>query len=187
MLNVTVMRTVCKMLSRRGYDVPDDLPPLEDFRVTSTNPSRCCLVFFPGESKVGVGEIRVIAKKMEDCGACESVLICEGLTPSAVTSLQSLIPTQFICNMTPQSLMFDIYEHESVPRHRIMTPDEVQDLCQKYGPVTNLPVIRLDDPMSKYMGARPGDIFHITRNRPNVGEHPYYRRVMQLSDVKKPK
>jgi DNA-directed RNA polymerase subunit H len=182
-----VMETICKMLSRRGYDVPEGLPPLEDFRVTSSAPPRCCLVFFPWDAKVGVGEIRIIAKKMEDCGASESVLICEGLTPTAVTSLQSLIPTQFICNMTPQSLMFDIYEHESVPRHRIMSAQEVGALCDKYGPVTNLPVIRLEDPMCKYMGARPGDIFEITRNRPNVGHHPYYRRVVHLHDVMKNK
>jgi DNA-directed RNA polymerase subunit H (RpoH/RPB5) len=178
-----VMSTVCKMLGRRGYEVPSGLPVFEDFSVTSASPPRCCLVFFAEDSKAGVGEIRMIAKKMEELGASESVLICDSLTPAALTSLHSLISTQFICNMTPQSLMFDIYEHDSVPLHRIMKPDEIRSLCDKYGPVTNLPVIRLDDPMSKYTGARPGDVIEITRNRPNVGHHPYYRQVLQMNDM----
>lgn len=179
-----VMSTVCKMLRRRGYDVPVDLPVFEDFRVSSESLSRCCLVFFSEDAKVGVAGIRVIAKKMEELGGdSEAVLVCETLTPSALTSLNSLISTKFICNMTPQSLMFDIYEHDSVPMHRIMKQDEIRTLCAKYGPVSNLPVIRLDDPMSKYIGARPGDVLEITRNRPNVGYHPYYRQVLQVNDM----
>jgi DNA-directed RNA polymerase subunit H (RpoH/RPB5) len=115
---------------------------------------------------------------MMESGANDAILVSEGLTPSASVEVRKLMNDgKFIVNMTPESLKFDIANHASVPPHRIISKSEKDHLIKTFGPEETLPVICMEDPVSRYYGAHPGDIFEITRNRPNVGKHPYYRIV----------
>jgi DNA-directed RNA polymerase subunit H (RpoH/RPB5) len=84
---------------------------------------------------------------------------------------------RFVVNMTPESLKFDICDHASVPPHRLVSEAEKAGLVKQFGPTDTFPVISMHDPVSKYYGAHPGDMFEIIRTRPNVGKHPYYRIV----------
>jgi len=75
-------------------------------------------------------------------------------------------------------LQFDITTHRNVPAHRILEPDEVQKLEKKMN-ISNLkkqlPWIDSQDPMAKWIGARPGNIVGITRFSESAGPTMYYR------------
>ena len=73
-----------------------------------------------------------------------------------------------------------ILEHEWVPKHRIMKPEEVEELLKKFGiKKWQLPKMLDDDPVAMLLGARPGDVIEITRKSPTAGETKYYRVVIK--------
>ena len=73
---------------------------------------------------------------------------------------------------------FDIQKHMLVPKHEIMTEEEISnefsdaDYDFKY-----LPNIKVNDPVAKSIGAEPGNILRITRESQTAGVFITYRIV----------
>lgn len=72
-----------------------------------------------------------------------------------------------------------ILEHEWVPEHRVLSPEEAAEVIKKLGvkPI-QLPWILINDPVVKELGAKPGDIIEIRRKSPTAGEIIVYRYVV---------
>jgi DNA-directed RNA polymerase subunit H len=180
------MHTLRKMLARRGYDVPTPSDFTQDtlFSYLLCPPTKkqsppCLVACAHDLAKVGVGVVRDITKLMQTHACSDTILVAEGLTPNASTEARSMMRTRLICTIQPKTLVFDWYEHKSVPRHELLHPDARADLLKSFKvKPSQLPSIFLDDPACKYMGAHIGDIFKITRVRPNVGEDIAYRHVI---------
>jgi len=132
------------------------------------------------DARVGVGVMREMAKLMEKVGASDALLLAGGATSSAAASISELMLTgKFITIIPPTSLIYDIFEHRDVPPHRILSTAELDQLLKEMGvKLSELPAIRMNDPMCRYLGGKPGDVFEIRRNRPTVGHHLYYRKVV---------
>lgn len=77
-------------------------------------------------------------------------------------------------------LNFDISQHRKVPKHRIMTDDEVQSMMKQFNVKTlsNLPKIDCQDAMAKWIGARPGDVVEVSGICVASGENKRYRYCM---------
>lgn len=74
----------------------------------------------------------------------------------------------------------NILKHEIVPKHRIMSEDEVRELLKKYGATKEqLPKILISDPVVKALNAKVGDVIEITRKSPVAGSTKYYRVVVK--------
>lgn len=184
---VVHMQTLRKMLGRRGYVAPTHIAFTGNnthsyFWITQSPQDKppCLVVFAHDTSRVGVGLIRDISKLMHDRDCVDSILISEGLTPSASAEVRDLLHKQIICPIAPKTLVFDWYEHRSVPHHTILNRRDREAVLAAFKvKPTQLPSIHLEDPACKYLGAHPGDIFKITRIRPNVGESFAYRHVIK--------
>jgi DNA-directed RNA polymerase subunit H len=73
----------------------------------------------------------------------------------------------------------NILEHELVPRHEVVPPQEALELLRKLGiEPWQLPWMSADDPVVKAIGAKPGDIIRIIRKSPTAGEFIAYRYVV---------
>ena len=74
-------------------------------------------------------------------------------------------------------LHFNPTKHHLVDKHTKLTKDEIKDLMTHYNikAKTQLPIILKSDPISKWLGIRPGDIVKIDRYNPNSGLTYYYR------------
>jgi DNA-directed RNA polymerase I, II, and III subunit RPABC1 len=74
-------------------------------------------------------------------------------------------------------LNFDISQHRKVPKHRVITDDEVQTMMKKFNikELSNLPKIDCQDAMAKWIGARPGDVIEVTGMCVSSGENTRYR------------
>jgi DNA-directed RNA polymerase subunit H len=73
----------------------------------------------------------------------------------------------------------NILEHELVPRHEVVPPQEALELLRKLGiEPWQLPWISADDRVVKAIGAKPGDIIRIIRKSPTAGEFIAYRYVV---------
>ena len=74
----------------------------------------------------------------------------------------------------------DILKHRLVPKHRIMSEKEVEELLKKYGITKDkLPKILASDPVIKAIGAKIGDVIEITRKSSVAGQTKYYRVVVR--------
>jgi DNA-directed RNA polymerase subunit H (RpoH/RPB5) len=61
-----------------------------------------------------------------------------------------------------QNFLFNISKHVFVPKHKIKSKSEINELVKNYHTsIEKLPRILREDPMAKFIGAKPGDIIHI--------------------------
>ena len=75
------------------------------------------------------------------------------------------------------SLLFNITEHDLVPKYRIMTQEEKKALMDKFylDDEKNLPKILVTDPVAKFYGVRIGDLCEIEYNNETNGRNKFYR------------
>ncbi len=82
-------------------------------------------------------------------------------------------------------MKFDILEHHAVPKHEILTKSEIKKIFSKLDyDITQLPKIKVNDPVSKAIGAHEGDVLKITRESPTAGTFITYRLVEGTIDNK---
>ena len=74
-------------------------------------------------------------------------------------------------------LNFNISKHRDVPKHRILSQEEVDKLAKEYNlaKLNSLPKIDSQDAMAKWIGARPGDVVEITGLCMASAENKRYR------------
>ena len=65
-------------------------------------------------------------------------------------------------------MKIDIQDHMLVPKHEIMTEEEISE---------DLPKIKSNDPVVKAIGAEPGNVLRITRESQTAGVFVTYRIV----------
>ncbi len=74
---------------------------------------------------------------------------------------------------------FDITEHNNVPRHEILSEEEVEKIFSNFDyDISQLPKIKVTDPVSKAIGAKEGQILRITRHSDTAGIFITYRLVI---------
>ena len=75
------------------------------------------------------------------------------------------------------TLIINITKHQLVPKHRIVTEQEKEQLLDKYSITSynQLPVILKTDAVAKYYGMRRGNVVEITRPSETAGEYINYR------------
>jgi len=79
----------------------------------------------------------------------------------------------------PKQRKFNILEHELVPKHEVLPPEEAARILKELGVTPQqLPWLRVTDPVARAIGAKPGDIVRIYRKSPTSGETIAYRYVV---------
>lgn len=77
-----------------------------------------------------------------------------------------------------KSTLYNPSRHELVPRHEKLSDEEAAKVREIYmikNPLVQMPLIRADDVMARWIGLRHGDMVRITRINPNSGTSYYYR------------
>lgn len=80
----------------------------------------------------------------------------------------------------PKPFRFDVLKHEYVPRHEVLTDEEVEEVLDEYDITREkLPRIQNTDPGALSVRARPGDVLKITRKSETAGEAIAYRLCVE--------
>ena len=77
-----------------------------------------------------------------------------------------------------KELTFNITKHHYVPKHELLLDEAlIKEIESVYHlkSKNQLPLILKNDPMAKYLNAKPGQIVKVTRYSPTSGEHVVYR------------
>lgn len=79
-------------------------------------------------------------------------------------------------------MLEDIPSKNIVPEHQLLSESDKEEL-KKVFDISLFPKINNTDMMSRYYGAKVGDIFRIKRLNLNSGISTYYRRVIKDSNI----
>jgi len=132
----------------------------------------------PGESTVGIASINRLTKAMKDAEVERGIIVTDGRYTHAVKQGAKKKRIELLPKTFPA---FDLFQHALVPKHEILEEKEAQELLAKYRVHPyQLPQISSSDPAAKAIGAKPGDILRIIRDKsPTAGEHIAYRYVIE--------
>uniref|UniRef100_A0A8C6W964 DNA-directed RNA polymerases I, II, and III subunit RPABC1 n=1 Tax=Nannospalax galili TaxID=1026970 RepID=A0A8C6W964_NANGA len=147
-----ILKTIMQLCHDRGYLVTrDELnQTLEEFKAQfgdktdltvlvthNDDPTDQIFVFFPGEPKVGIKTIK------------------QGMTPSAKQSMVDMAPKYVPEQFLQQELLINITEYELVPKHMVMTKEEVTELLARYKlQESQLPRIQAWGPVAPHFGIK---------------------------------
>jgi DNA-directed RNA polymerase subunit H len=73
-----------------------------------------------------------------------------------------------------------LLEHETVPNHKILDKEKIEELTKKFGiKKWQFPKITDKDPIVILVGAKPGNVLEIVRDSETAGTSKYYRLVVR--------
>ena len=144
------------------------------------DPTDQMFVFFPDDPKIGIKTIRTYCKRMQEENITRAIIVVQaGMTPSAKQSLVDMAPKYILEQFLEAELLINITEHDLVPEHVVMTPEEKRELLAKYKLKDNqLMRIQAGDPVSRYYGLKRGQVVKIIRASETAGRYISYRLVV---------
>lgn len=158
------------MFEDRGYDVTEFSESDNKIFV------RDVVVYLFLESKVGVNHVKDIRSELGD--AKHVVIVYKNsITSFAKQTIQELVQDGVVVEIFKDTeLAFNVTRHSLVPKHEKISEREKNDLLKRMRVRSNnLPHIKMNDPVSKYMGLKKGDVVRIHRNSEISETCVYYR------------
>jgi len=144
---------------------------------------------FLGGVTVGIVFMNGLYKLMKERGLEKVIVITEGRYTHAVKKGANLRNEEALKNgakkkpieLIPTTFpVFEIFDHNLVPKHEIVDEEERQQILSKYKVQPyKMPHINSVDPVVKAIGAIPGDILRIIRKSQTAGKHISYRYVVE--------
>ncbi|KYH41618.1 MAG: DNA-directed RNA polymerase subunit H [Candidatus Bathyarchaeota archaeon B26-2] len=178
-----IRKKISFFLRFRGYVIEEEKKEKEGLKeivVTEKNGGKILVhvVYRTASTSgvVGVHYVRKMSKQIKEGDYKGGILIGEHFSHSARKEAKN----RGVETITEGSLpIFNIFDHDLVPKHEIIPREEAEKLLKKYriNPY-NLPHIKASDPIAILIGAKPGDIVKITRRSPTAGFFVSYRYVV---------
>ncbi len=187
-----VRKTVLEMLTDRGYTITDlyninftDFSILVDSNkidiiAKKPNNEEVYVYFYTDSKNFGKNEFKnsVASIKENNENDINIILVINDKINDPVK--KEMIKPQYknVEIFMKKLLTFNITRHDLVPKHTLLTEDEIQKIVDKYNtPKHMFPKMLSTDPVAKYYGVKPGDMFEITRKSASVGKCLSYRIV----------
>lgn len=187
-----VYQTVLEMLSDRGWKTPS-VPDFENFKsqynsknldLDITEDTRSVYVHFNGDTK-SMGKAAMISlvqkiKTDNDSLNLGIIIITREKISSGINKLISEEKEKYknIEFFLFDDLFINKTRYIDCPEHKLLTDEEKKKLMDHYHFKDNqLLKLRYDDPITRYYGAKPGQVFKVVRYSPTAGESIAYRIV----------
>lgn len=176
------LETLKDMLTMRGIKSEKFEPvgnPLDETRMYTFGG---VLIVFSEKTRLTPAEFKnILAYASENNHTSGTIIITLTKVSESVTELlrthlankeNTLVQMFYISHLN-----FDISKHRKVPKHRLLTQDEVTKLMKTYNidNLKQLPKIDSQDAMARWIGARPGDVVEITGLCVSSAENKRYR------------
>jgi DNA-directed RNA polymerase subunit H len=144
------------------------------------------LIVFSDKTRVSENEFNHIIDFSEENGYANGIVI---VTPgksseSVLTAIRRRaadLEKPLVLVFELRHLQFDISAHRKVPKHRILTNDELNAVLKEFhvtDPV-KFPKIDCQDPMARWIGARPGNVIEILGLCEASGNNRRYRLCVE--------
>ena len=162
------LSTIKDILNARGIEAEDFEPVAGALDETKMYTFAQVLIIFSTKSRVTERELNNFIGFASENNHTGGILV---VSPSRPSEMVLKVLRNHVADRTNplvqifelRHLQFDISKHRKVPRHRIITDDERTNMLKDFnisGP-TFLPKIDCQDPMAKWIGARPDDVVEV--------------------------
>ena len=129
------------------------------------------------EGTVGVAYIHQLRKAMTEAEVEKGIIVARGRFSSAAKVNSKKKKIELIPRIFPS---FNIFDHEFVPKHEVLTTEEKEKLLAEFKVQPyQLTRIKASDPAVTAIGAKSGDIIRVVRKSPTAGRYVAYRYVVQ--------
>ena len=167
------------LIKLRGYKLSkrEELKNAISFTVKLKDKTKAFIWAIPTEGAVGVAYINQLKKAMEEADIERGIIVTSGRYTQAAKVNAKKKGIELIPRIFPS---FNIFDHEFVPKHEILTAEEREKLVAEYKVQPyQLPRIKASDPALTAIGARSGDIVRVIRKSPTAGKYVAYRYVVE--------
>jgi DNA-directed RNA polymerase subunit H (RpoH/RPB5) len=175
----TLVEKKTKVLMKlRGYKMlkREDLKNAIQYRVKMQNKETAIIWAVTTDGTVGVAYIMQLKKAMDDAKIANGIIVTIGKYTHTAKTRSKKFGIELIPKIFPA---FNIFEHEFVSKHEILTPEERKELLEQYKMQPyQLPRIKSTDPSIIAVGAKAGDIVRVIRNSATAGKYVAYRYVV---------
>jgi DNA-directed RNA polymerase subunit H (RpoH/RPB5) len=152
---------ICKeMLIQRGYVLTKEEKMLLEGQ--NKNDSTDKIIVFAGSNlKFNVKNIQNYINTMHERKIMHSIIIyVEGVTSFTKKAIKQSSDMEFEI-FAQDDLQYNITKHKLQSKFRKLTQDETEEFKKKFG--IKIPVLKLDDPISRFYNYKKGDIIEVTR------------------------
>lgn len=131
---------------------------------------------FFAEASIGIKHLKQFAQILSEKNYYTGVFVSQiQPTSAALKIIPSVLPTVMEI-FREDDLLVNISKHELVPKHILLSQEEKRGLLERYRlKETQLPRIRVDDPMARYLGLRRSQVVKIIRKSETAGRYASYR------------
>lgn len=192
-----IQNTVIEMLEDRNYNIDNKYKiTFNEFNyyldknnidIFATGNENNIYVYFYNDNKnFGKNEFKnTVSKIREEIDNNVNIIIIIKEKENSSVKKEIILPIyKNVEIFTYKQLTFNITKHDIVPKHILLKNnnidknEEIENIINMYStPLSKFPKISIDDPISKYFGAKQGDLFKIYRKSYSVGESIAYRLV----------
>jgi len=159
-----------KLLKRKEYKNGNGL-------FVKTPKGKALMFLVSTKGTVGVLYVNQLKKALEEENIESGIIVTSGRYTQAAKKKAAANNIELIPRIFPD---FNLFDHELVPRHEILTPSEREELLAKYRiQPYQMPKIWLSDPAVRAVGAQIGDVVRIVRDSTTAGEYIAYRYVVE--------
>lgn len=136
-------------------------------------------VEFSNEPNIGIKHIKAFAQLLSEKNFYTGIFVTQQApTSAAVKIIPSILPI-IMELFREEDLLVNISRHDLVPKHILLSQEEKRGLLERYRlKETQLPRIRVDDPMARYLGLRRAQVVKIIRKSETAGRYASYRWVV---------
>ena len=190
-----VWKTLNKMMEDRGYSKNDNSNLKYDEFIAKLNMDKKMYGIFakvdPADPdniirtyyeyipnpKINMENIKDFFELMKESKVNSGIILLSGKLSQQAKQKLSEINTQLQVEMfSLNELVVNITEHELVPKHILLTPEEKKKLLERYRiKDSQLPKILSTDPVARYLGLTRGQVVKIVRVSETAGRYITYR------------
>ena len=182
----TSITNLLLMFQRRGYFNSDNKDKIEKI-VKDIKENK--IAYLDGNEKVGIFYENNILKNISSGSEVDDFL-SKNLNMKKFVIVREFPKKVYkqIKNYKNSEIFFifefleDIPSKVFIPEHQLLSKENIDELKKNYE-LENLPKIYNTDKMSRYYGAKVGDVFRIIRYNLNSGTSVYYRVVVNDSSI----
>ena len=167
------------LIKLRGYKLSkrEELKNAISFTVKLKDRTKGLIWVIPTEATVGVAYINQLKKAMKEAEVETGIIVTSGRYSPAAKANAKKKGIELIPKIFPS---FNIFDHEFVPKHEILTVEERKKILAEYKVHPyQLQRINVSDPAITAIGARSGDIVRIIRKSQTAGKYVAYRYVVE--------
>jgi DNA-directed RNA polymerase subunit H (RpoH/RPB5) len=158
--------SICKeMLEQRGYTITKEEKMLLEGE-NKKDVSDKIIVFASSNLKFNVKNIQNYINAMHERKIMHSIIIyVEGVTSFTKKAIKQSNDMEFEI-FAQDDLQYNITKHKLQSQFRKLSLKESEDFKKKFG--IKIPVLKLDDPISRFYNYKKGDIIEVTRKNGSI-------------------